>query len=315
MKAFAMTSFGGNEVMKEINLEIPEPNENEVQVKIHYAGVNPIDWKTREGYMKNFYPHTFPMILGKDASGVVTKIGKNVQNFKVGDVVYSNTNKADRTVGAYAEYITLDENIVAHAPGNISLAEAASVPLVSLTAWQALFDTIQLVKGKAILIHGGAGAVGGIAIQLAKLYGATVYATANIAQHDFVKSIGADVVLNYEDANYSTLIKQDIDAAFDCAGGNSVGKSIEIVKSHGMVVTIVGGITEDLQQEANKKNIALKMMITTPNGDQLDKIKSAIEENKLRLSPIKEFAFGQIPEALTASQSGTLKGKAVISIA
>jgi len=314
MKAFAITGFGGNEVMKEIDIAIPEPAENEVQVRIRYAGINPIDWKIREGYLKALFQHKFPMILGKDASGVITKIGSNVKKFKVGDTIYSNTRKADVTSGSYAEYITLDENIVAHAPGNIPLAQAASVPLVSLTAWQALFDNIHLSSGKTILIHGGAGGVGSLAVQLAKLQGAIVYTTAHITQHDFVKSIGADYALNYEEENYEFKIDRKIDAVFDCAGGNSLKKSVQIVKSGGIVVTIVGGVTPEIQQEAHVKEIALKLMFTMPNGEQLGKIKSLIEENKLSLPPIKEFTFNQITQALNDVQKGTVKGKCVISI-
>src|ERR1700733_2368139 len=190
MKAMVIEKFGHEEQLHLGDIPTPLPSDNEVQIQVLYSAVNPVDWKIREGLMKNFLPHEFPLILGWDAAGIVKAIGKNVKKFKVGDEVFAYCRKPIVKWGTYAEYVCFDADNIALKPNNINFAEAAAIPLAGLTAWQALFDFAKLKKGESILIHGGAGGVGSFAIQFAKHAGAKVITTASKQNHDYVKKLG-----------------------------------------------------------------------------------------------------------------------------
>ncbi len=314
MKAFAMTAFGGNEVMTEIDIPIPDPADNEIQIRVLYAGINPVDWKTREGYLKDLFPHKFPLILGRDAAGIVTKVGKSARKFMIGDKVYGHVNKNDSSWGSFADYITLNESIVAPIPQNISIAQAASLPLAGLTAWQALFDHIQLKHQHHLLVQGAAGGVGGMAVQLARQRQVTISATAKSDNQDYLRSLGVDFPLDYEKDMYNQQIQQQMDVVLDCIGGNSLKKSLQLVKPNGIVVTTVPNMTDEIRKQAIEKQVLLQFIVTVTNGEQLLKMSSLVEDGSLKPLPIQEYDFAHIPQALALSQSGHTKGKIVIKI-
>src|SRR5260370_4839567 len=205
MKAVRIHSYGGPQVLQYEAAPRPKPGKGEVLIRVHAAGVNPIDWKVCAGYMKDFIPHSFPLILGWDVSGVIEEVRPNVSRFKKGDEVYSLPDHTRN--GAYAEYIAVRESEVALKPNSLHHARAAAVPLATITAWQALFDTAQLQPGHRILIHGAAGGVGHFAVQLAKWKGAHVIGTASARNQEFLKSLGADETIDYEKTRFEDAVQ------------------------------------------------------------------------------------------------------------
>lgn len=218
-------------------LPLPEIDEYEVLAEIHAASINPVDFKIRDGKVKLLVKYKMPLILGNDFSGIVVKVGAKVTRFKVGDEIYARPRKSK--IGTFAEYIAIHENDIALKPKNLSFEEAASIPLVGLTSYQALHDILQLQKGQKILIQAGAGGVGTFAIQLAKIMGATVATTTSEAGTDLVKSLGADEIINYKTENFEDRLK-NYDAVFDTLGGKNLERSFTVVKDGGKIVSISG---------------------------------------------------------------------------
>src|SRR5437660_6277139 len=212
MKAIRIHNYGGPEVLNYEDAPRPQPQAGEVLVRVHAAGVNPIDWKVREGHMKDFWPHKFPLILGWDLSGVVEKVGARVSQLKKGDEVYSLPDPTRN--GAYADYIVVREPELALKPNSLYHIRAATVPLAALTAWQSLFDTAQLQPGQRVLIHAGSGGVGHLAVQLAKWKGAQVYATASNTNQDLLRELGVDEPIDYTQQRFENVAR-NIDIVLD----------------------------------------------------------------------------------------------------
>lgn len=310
MKAIAIKQYGGKEQLKEINIPKPTPKEKQVIVKLHATSINPIDWKLREGYLKAMMPFEFPIILGWDVAGIVEEVGDHVQDFKVGDRVFARPETTNR--GTYAEYTIVDTHLLAKIPDNISFEEAACVPLACLTAWQCLFDFGNIQKGDKVLIHAGAGGVGTFAIQLAKSVGAYVAATAGTHNVEFLKSLGADEVIDYKKQDFEKVLTE-FDFVLDSLGGENQEKSFTILKVGGKLASIV---SEPNQEKAKEKNIKSGNVWLVPNGQQLEKIANLLEQNKLRVIIGHKFPFSEegIKEAHALSESHHAKGKIVIQI-
>lgn len=236
MKAMVIDKYG-KAPMRLAEMPVPEIGEYEVLAEIHAASINPIDFKIRDGKVKMLVKYNMPLILGNDFAGVVAKVGAKVTRFKVGDEIYARPRKSK--IGTFAEYIAIHEDDIALKPKNLSFEEAASIPLVGLTTYQALHDILQLQKGQKILIQAGAGGVGTFAIQLAKLMGATVATTASEAGANLVKSLGADKIINYKTEKFEEILK-DYDAVFDTLGGEILEKSFRVVKNGGKIVSVSG---------------------------------------------------------------------------
>ena len=236
MQAAYIENFGDTDQIKIGKLSLPPLNSNEVRIKVAYAGVNPVDWKICEGLLKDHLPHHFPLILGWDAAGTVDEVGGEVTTFKKNDKVFAYCRKPTVQWGTFAEYICVDTTHVAFSPENLTFAEAAAIPLAGLTAWQVLFDKMNLQKGQTLLIQAGAGGVGSLAIQFAKLAGVTVITTASEANHDYLQSLGADHIINYREENLLTEIEkiapQKLDAVFDTLGGLSLKESYLFLKKN-----------------------------------------------------------------------------------
>lgn len=310
MKAIAIKQYGRKEQLKEIDIPKPTPKEKQVIVKLHATSINPIDWKLREGYLKAMMPFEFPIILGWDVAGIVEEVGEHVQDFKVGDRVFARPETTNR--GTYAEYTIVDTHLLAKIPDNISFEEAACVPLAGLTAWQCLFDFGNIQKGDKVLIHAGAGGVGTFAIQLAKSVGAYVAATAGTHNVEFLKSLGADEVIDYKKQDFEKVLTE-FDFVLDSLGGENQEKSFTILKVGGKLASIV---SEPNQEKAKEKNIKSGNVWLVPNGQQLEKIANLLGQNKLRVIIGHKFPFSEegIKEAHALSESHHAKGKIVIQI-
>ncbi|MEG0497138.1 MAG: NADP-dependent oxidoreductase, partial [Carnobacterium sp.] len=216
MKAIGIENYGGKDELKEMQVDNPKANAKQVVVEVKATSVNPIDWKLREGYLQQMMDWAFPIILGWDVAGVISEIGEEVTDWKVGDEVFARPETT--RFGTYAEYTIVDQNLLAKIPANVSFEEAAAVPLAGLTAWQGLFDHGKLKKGETVLIHAGAGGVGTYAIQLAKSIGAKVITTASKKNHDLLIELGADQVIDYKTENFVELLN-DVDLVLDTVGG------------------------------------------------------------------------------------------------
>src|SRR2546423_3753898 len=287
MKAIRIHNYGGPEVLHYEDSPRPEPQAGEVVVRVHAAGVNPIDWKVREGHMKDFWPHKFPLILGWDLSGVVEEIGAGVSRFKKGDEIYSVPDVSRD--GAYAEYIVVRESEVALKPKSLHHVRAAVVPLAAVTAWQALFDTGQLVSGQRILIHGGSGGVGHVAVQLAKWKGAHVLATASTKNQELLRELGVDEPIDYTKQKFEDVAR-DVDLALDLIGGETQERSWSVLKKGGVLLSLV---QPPSVEKAKALGVRAAFVAGHPNGAQLAEIANIIDSGSLtpvinRILPLSE---------------------------
>ncbi|MDZ3954036.1 MULTISPECIES: NADP-dependent oxidoreductase [Bacillus cereus group] len=331
MKAMIIDRYG-KVPMRMAEVPTPEINEYEVLAEIHAASINPIDFKIRDGKVKMLLKYEMPLILGNDFSGVITKVGSKVTRFKVGDEIYARPRK--NKIGTFAEYIAIHEDDIALKPKNLSFEEAASIPLVGLTSYQALHDIMQLQKGQKILIHAGSGGVGTFAIQLAKIMGATVTTTASEAGTNLVTSLGADQIINYKTEKFEEILK-NYDAVFDTIGGTTLEKSFNIIKSGGNIVSVSGMPNARFGKEfgsgffktllfslASKKLTALEkkhnaqysFLFMKPSGDQLRTIANYIEAGKIKPVIDRVFPFEDAQKAMEYSESGRAKGKIIVKI-
>ncbi|MBP1907680.1 NADPH:quinone reductase-like Zn-dependent oxidoreductase [Paenibacillus turicensis] len=309
MKAVVIENYGSKDELKEMEVPNPVPNAHQVVVEVKATSINPIDWKLREGYLQKMMPWEFPIILGWDVAGVITEVGSEVTDWKVGDEVFA---RPDTTrFGTYAEYTLVDDHLLARKPASISWEEAAAVPLAGLTAYQALFTHGNLKKGEKVLIHAGAGGVGIYAIQLAKQAGAYVITTASERNHELLKSLGADEVIDYRNTKFEEVLS-DIDVVFDTMGGDVQRNSFKVIKKHtGRIISIVSNFDEELvkQYDVTAKNIWLD-----PNGEQLQEMADLLEQKKIKSVVGATFPFSQqgIYDAHALSESHHAVGKIVV---
>ncbi|WP_410990688.1 NADP-dependent oxidoreductase [Bacillus cereus] len=331
MKAMIIDRYG-KVPMRMAEVPTPEINEYEVLAEIHAASINPIDFKIRDGKVKMLLKYEMPLILGNDFAGVITKVGSKVTHFKVGDEIYARPRK--NKIGTFAEYIAIHEDDIALKPKNLSFEEAASIPLVGLTSYQALHDIMQLQKGQKILIHAGSGGVGTFAIQLAKIMGAIVTTTASEAGANLVTSLGADEIINYKTEKFEDILK-NYDAVFDTIGGTTLEKSFNIIKRGGNIVSVSGMPNARFGKEfgsgffktllfslASKKLTALEkkhnaqysFLFMKPSGDQLRTIANYIEAGEIKPVIDRVFPFEDAQKAMEYSEAGRAKGKIIVKI-
>jgi NADPH2:quinone reductase len=315
MKAVTLERFGGANELHLADLPTPTPLPNEVQIQVAYTAVNPVDWKIREGHLKQMFPYRFPIIPGWDAAGTITAVGSKVTNFKVGDEVYAYCRKPTVQWGTYAEYVCFDAENVALKPKKLSFAQAASIPLVGLTAWQALFDVAKLQPGESILIHAGAGGVGSLAIEFAKNVGATVYTTCSEKNKDYVKKLGADFVIDYNREDFAEKIRSwapnGIDVVLDCVGGETLEKSYALLKPKGRIISIVNKVDKI---KCKEHNLTGDFVLVAPNGAELKEIADLIDQKKVTSPQIEEFPLTQCALAQEKNKQGHTRGKIVLRV-
>src|SRR5256714_14684296 len=332
MKAFILDRYGSADHMRAGDSPDPELREDGVLVEIHAAGVNLLDSKIRNGEFKRILPYRLPLILGHDVAGVVVRVGSRVRRFKPGDEVYARP--ADGRIGAFAEFIAINEEDVAIKPKALTMEEAASIPLVGLTAWQALIERANLKRGQKVLIHAGSGGVGTFAIQLAKHVGAIVATTTSTANVDLVKRLGADIVIDYKKDRFEEVMR-DCDVVLNSLDGETLKKSLRVLKPGGKLISISGppdpefarhlGLSRILElvmrllsfrirRQAKRHQVSYSFLFMRASGDQLRQVSSLIETGAVRPVLDRVFAFESTKEAMAYVEKGRAKGKVVVKV-
>jgi alcohol dehydrogenase len=333
MKAFIIKRYGKADVLEAGEAPMPTPGDDQVLVQIHAASVNVLDAKIRSGEFKLLLPYSLPLILGNDLAGVVTKVGARVRGFKPGDEVYARPPAG--SIGTFAEFIAVDQDALALKPATLTMEQAASIPLVGLTAWQALVEKAGLKKGQKVLIHAGSGGVGTFAIQLAKHLGATVATTAGEASFGLMRSLGADIVIDYKKDDFSAMLK-DYDVVLDTQGGETLKKSLKVLKPGGRLIGIAGPPDPDFASElgaswflktvmrllsfgvrkaAGRHGVSYSFLFMRAHGEQLRQIAALIDSGAVRPVIDKVYPFEATRAALDYVETGRAKGKVVIRIA
>ena len=333
MKAAVIDRYGSNELVQVKDIAVPVTGPMDLLVRVHAASVNPLDVKTRDGALKTLLKYRFPLVLGNDLSGEVADVGAQVTRFKKGDAVYARLDK--ERIGTLAEFAVVREGAAALKPTNVTFEEAASLPLVSLTAWQALVEIGKLGAKQRVLIHAGSGGVGSVAIQLARHLGATVFTTVGQRNMDLVKRLGADVPIDYRGARVEDVAK-DCDVVLDSAGGDTLVKSFECVKPGGVVVSIgntptaafarswglnpiivlaISVMSRKANAAARRHKARYEYLFSRADGAQLSEITRLVERGAIKPLVDKVFPLEQVRDALAYSESGRATGKVVISVA
>ncbi len=321
MRAVYINKFGGPDELILANLPVPALAEGQVMVRVSHAGVNPVDWKIREGYLEPLFPHAFPLISGWDMAGVIEAVDNSVTEFKPGDKVYSHIQPKPIQCGTYAEFVPADVSSVAHLPTNLSFAEAASIPLAVLTAWQALIEFAEIQSGETVLVCAGAGGVGGFAIQIARHIGAVVLTTASTGNHSYAESLGAAITIDYNTETTSAVIKshypEGVDIVFDCTGRSDVEENFAYVrKGGGRVISICGlpEVISILESKGKEFDVKTGLIFVTPDGQSLSEITKLFEQGHLKPLPIKEYSLAEAKIAQIESEKGHVRGKLVLRI-
>jgi NADPH:quinone reductase-like Zn-dependent oxidoreductase len=328
MKAFVITRYKSG--LQETEVSEPVVGDHDVLVRVEAAGLNPLDEKIRLGEFKQILPYALPLVLGNDLAGTVLQVGTKVRGFKPGDEVFARPDEA--RIGTFAERIAIAEADLALKPASIGMAEAGSLPLVALTAWQALVERGDVQPGQKVLIHAGAGGVGSLTIQLAKHLGATVATTASSANAQFVRGLGADTVIDYRDEDFEQILS-GYDLVLDSVGGRNLEKSLRILKPGGKAIGIAGppdpafaresglnpvlrlavaGLSRSIRSQARRLGVNYEFLFMRASGEQLGHIARLVDDGVLRPVVGRISPFAQTPEALQALGNGGLRGKAVI---
>lgn len=309
MKAVQMHRFGGPEVLVYGEAPRPQPAQGEALVRVHAAGINPVDWKTRKGEGVARLIQEFPAVLGWDISGVVEEVGPGVGSLRPGDEVYGLI-RFPQPGGGYAEYAAAPEEHLAPKPRSLDHVHAAAVPLAALTAWQALFDTAGLQPGQRVLIHAAAGGVGHFAVQLAKWKGAHVIGTASSRNVEFLRGLGADEVVDYTVTPFEEAVR-DVDVVLDCVGGETLERSWQVLRPGGVLVTIVGRSPLDKAQEYG---VRAERIIVRPDRQQLQELARLIDAGAVRPVVSLVLPLREAPRAHEISEEGHVRGKLVLSL-
>ncbi len=310
MKAAQINEYGGQDVVVVTNnAPKPEPATGQVLVEVHAASVNPFDVKVRDGLVKQVAELHFPATLGGDVAGTVASVGEGVEGFEVGQAVYGQANALSGQ-GSFAEFTPVKAESLAAKPAQIDFTNAAAIPLVGVSAYQALVDHMQLQAGQKILIHGGAGGIGSIAIQLAKHLGAYVATTASSGDTDFVKGLGADAVIDYTSQDFAAILK-DYDAVYDVIGGETFRKSLQILKTGGTLVSMVEKENEAL---AKQYGVTIIGQFTRTTTERLTKLAQLIDEGAMKVKIDKTFPLDAAADALEYVKTGHPHGKVVITV-
>ncbi|QIP84207.1 NADP-dependent oxidoreductase [Streptomyces sp. Tu 2975] len=333
MKTFMIERYGDKAGVRAAEMPDPQVGADDVLVRIHAASVNPLDLKIRDGDFKAILPYRLPLVLGNDLAGVVVRVGSAVTRFAVGDEVYARPDK-DR-IGTFAELIAVHQDDVAVKPATLTMEEAASLPLVALTSWQALVERAHVQPGQKVLVHAGSGGLGTIAVQLAKHLGAHVAATASTAKVDLVKELGADVVVDYKKQAFETLL-HDYDVVLDSLGGETIEKSLQVLKPGGQVISVAGppdaafarelganpilrlamsALSFRTRRRAERRHVTYSFLFMKGSGEQLGELTPLIEAGRIRPVVDRVFPFDQTRQAMEYVEKGRAKaGKVVVTM-
>lgn len=332
MKAFILDTYGKGARIRFGDVSAPSVLANDVLIQVHAAAVNQLDSKIRDGAFKPVLPYRPPFVLGHDVAGTIVEIGSSVTRFKVGDTVYARPR--DGRIGAFAEKIAVDQADIAIAPASLSTEEAAAIPLVALTAWQALVEIAKVKKGQKVFIQAGSGGVGTFAIQLAKHLGAEVATTTSAANLAMVEALGADTVIDYRSQDFETILS-DYDVVLHSQDDEALRKSIRVLRPGGIVISISGPpdaafararklnplirlllrlASSGIRNAARRAGVRYAFLFMSANGGQLDKIAELIDQGAIRATVDKVFPFAQTNEALAYVETGRARGKVVVRV-
>jgi NADPH:quinone reductase-like Zn-dependent oxidoreductase len=309
MKAVRFHEYGGPEVLKYEDAPKPEPAAGEVLVRVHAAGINPLDWKIRAGFLKEMWPYPLPLILGWDLSGVVEANGSGASRFQAGDEVYSRPDIGRD--GAYAEYIAVREEELALKPKMLDHVNAAAVPLTALTAWQALFDQGGLQAGQTVLIHAAAGGVGSFAVQLARWKGARVIGTASAKHHDYLKGLGCDQAIDYTSVRFEDAVR-DVDMVLDTQAGETRARSWSVIKKGGILVSTLG--PPPSEEEAAARGVRSALFLVRADAKQLEEIAGLIDSGAVKVHVDAVFPLAEAARAHALSAGNHVRGKIVLQV-
>ncbi|MFJ2645745.1 NADP-dependent oxidoreductase [Streptomyces sp. NPDC087420] len=316
MRAITQDSLGGPEVLRLAEVARPRPLPTEIQVRVHAAGVNPVDWKTRAGGGVRGVLGEPPFILGWDVSGVVSEVGGGVNTVQVGDEVYGMP-WFPRQAGAYAEYVTAPSRQFARKPATIRHDQAAAVPLAGLTAWQLLVDAAKVEAGQRVLVHAAAGGVGHLAVQIAKHLGAYVIGTASAAKHDWLRSLGADEVVDYHNVRFEDAVHQ-VDAVIDLVGDehdSTSTRSLRTLRPGGILVPVPSGVSPDLVRAGQEQGLRVSGFLVEPDGHALSRIAALIDKGVVTVGLDDVLPLEQAAEAHRRGEAGETRGKLVLRVA
>lgn len=332
MKAYVLHKYQKKAALRLTDMPEPDLRDGEVLVQIHAAGVNLLDAKIRDGEFKPILPYKMPLILGHDLAGTVVRTGPNTRSFAVDDEVYARAD--DFRIGTFAEFIAVKESSLAPKPASLTMEQAASVPLVALTAWQALAEVAKLRAGQKVFIQAGSGGVGSIAIQLARHLGAYVATTASAANADWLKGLGADLVIDYKSQDFETVLR-DYDVVLHSQDARTLAKSLNALRRGGRLVSISGPptpafaaafglpwyltlvlalLSRSTRKKAQQRGVGFDFLFMTANGQQLQQITALIEAGHIRPVIDRVYPFAETNAAMEHVQSGRAKGKVVIRI-
>ncbi len=309
MKAVYIEEYGNAQKLILGELERPAINADQVLIKVQGAGVNPVDWMIRDGYLKDTDYHQLPLILGWDVAGEIAELGANVTDFALNEAVFAYAPIAGQ--GAYAQYIAVNSQLVAAKPKSLSLLDSAAVPLAATTAYQALMKGCQLKAGDKVLIHNAAGGVGSFAVQIAKAAGAYVIATASAAKHDFVKSLGADQLIDYRSERFEACVSE-LDAVLAAVGGDDIlARSLTVIRKGGYLVSLLDEIDESALTNVD---VNYQRWWVSPDAQDLGHIAKLIDSGQIKVVIDKVFPLEQVEQAHALSESKTVTGKIVLAI-
>ncbi|GAC1448182.1 MAG: NADP-dependent oxidoreductase [Desulfuromonadaceae bacterium] len=308
MNAVRIHRYGGPEVLVYEEVPIPQPEKGEVLVRVEAASVNPVDWKVREGHLSEMLPHTLPLIMGWDVSGVVEATGLGVTRFRAGDEVFSRPDLLRD--GTYAEYVVIRETEVAFKPKSVDHIHAAAIPLAGLTAWKSLIEVAGVAPGQRVLIHGAAGGVGSYAVQLAKWRGAHVIATASSHNHDYLRGLGADEVIDYRSVRFEG-VTMEVDVVFDTIGGETQERSWQVLKKGGILVSIT---SPPPAEKAAAHGVRQAFVFIQPDAAVLAKLAMLVDTGKLRTYVEMVLPLAEARRAQELSQRGHVRGKIVLKV-
>ena len=332
MQAFTVERYGKKNALRLADVPSPELRDDEVLVQVHAAGVNLLDAKIRSGEFKLVLPYELPLILGHDVAGTVVKVGRRVRQFKTGDAVYARTD--DFRIGTFAEFVPVKEASLALKPEGLTMAEAASIPLVALTAWQALVEKAKLKKGQKVFIQAGSGGVGTFAIQLAKHLGATVATTTSTGNVALVKSLGADVVIDYKTQDIEDVLR-DYDVVLNSQDNKTLVKSLRVLKPGGKLISISGPpdpafgkeikapafvrlvmrlLSAGVRRKARSLGVDYSFLFMKAHGAQLREITRLFDAGVIRPVVDRVFPFAETNAALAYVEAGRAKGKVVVKL-
>ena len=332
MKAFILERYGKKRALRLADMPHPALRDDEVLVQVHAAGVNLLDSKLRDGEFKLILDYRLPLILGHDVAGVVVKVGPGVRQFKLGDEVYARTD--DFRIGTFAEFVPVKEASLALKPKGLTMQEAASIPLVALTAWQALVENANLRKGQKVFIQAGSGGVGTFAIQLAKHLGATVATTTSTTNVALVKSLGADVVIDYKAQDFEDVL-HDYDVVLNSQDGKTLAKSLRVLKGGGKLISISGPpdpefgkesgapgfvqlvmrlLSSGIRRKAKSRGVSFSFLFMKANGSQLREITRLFDAGLIRPVMDRVFPFESTNDAMAYVEAGRAKGKVVVKM-